>query len=350
MLKFGLLFPFRNPSFARVPFTDLYRDQLKLTEEAEKLGFDSIWLTEHHFVDDGYSPSLLPIAAAIAARTRKIRIGTFVLLLPLHNALRVAEDAATVDIISNGRLDLGLGQGYRVPEFTGFGIPRKERGSRLEEGAEVIRRSWTERHFSFDGKYNKYKNVTVIPGVVQTPCPPIWLAARGPKSIARAARNGYHLMGTGGADQQQMYDAALVENGKRPQDFHIAQLRTLFVAKKANKAWDDAEAGVHHMLKCYGEWFSEASDLPGDENYGANLPPVGHLRHTETAKAFGEPLIIGTPDEAIAMIEDYQKRTRLTHLVMAMPLPGVPAKKVLKSMELFAEKVAPHFRRKKSKK
>lgn len=349
MINFGIMFPFRNPPASKVPFADLYRDHLKLTEDAERLGYDTVWLTEHHFVDDGYSPSLLPIAAAVAARTRKIRIGTFVLLLPLHNALRVAEDAATVDVISNGRLDLGLGQGYRVDEFTGFNIPRKERGSRLEEGSAVIRRAWTEPNFSFDGKYNHLKNVTVMPPVVQSPHPPIWLAARGPKSIGRAAKNSYHLMGTGGIDQQQMYDAALKENGKRPEDFNIAQLRTVFLDEKADKAWDASEAAVHHMLSYYGKWFSEANDLPGDANFGAGIPPIGDLRHTETAKLFGEPLIIGTPNQAIELIEDYLRRTRFTHLVMAMPLPGIPAEKVLNSMKLFAEKVIPHFRGKKSR-
>ncbi|MBM4256022.1 MAG: LLM class flavin-dependent oxidoreductase [Deltaproteobacteria bacterium] len=349
-MNFGFLFPFRNSARAKVPFPDLYRKHLDLTVTAEELGFDTIWLTEHHFVEDGYSSSLLPIAAAIAARTKKIRIGTFVLLLPLHNALRVAEDAATVDIISNGRLDLGLGQGYRVDEFSGFHIPRKERGSRLEEGVEVIRRAWTEKNWSLDGKYNQLKNITVIPNVVQKPHPPIWLAARGPKSIARAARNGYHLMGTGGADQQQMYDAALQENGKPVDDFHVAQLRTVFVATRREKAWDDAEEGVHHMLSCYGKWFTEANDLPGDTAYGMDLPRLGKLRESDTAQLFGEPLIIGTPDDAIRMIEDYQQRTRVTHLVMAMPLPGVDPRKVQKSMELFAKEVMPYFRKKARKK
>jgi len=254
-VNFGLLFPIRNSARSRVPFAELYRKHLDLTVKAEELGYDTIWLTEHHFVEDGYASSLLPIAAAIAARTKKIRIGTFVLLLPLHNPLRVAEDAATVDLISNGRLDLGVGQGYRVDEFTGFNIPRKERGARLEEGTEVIRKAWTEKNWSFDGRFNTFNNITMIPNVVQKPHPPLWFAARGPKSIARAARNGYHLMGTGGTDQQQMYDAALQENGKRPQDYSIAQLRTVFVSTRREKAWDDAEEGVYHMLSCYGQWF-----------------------------------------------------------------------------------------------
>jgi len=345
-MNFGFLFPFRNSPSSQMSFPELYRKHLDLTVKAEELGYDTIWLTEHHFVEDGYSPSLLPIAAAIAARTKKIRIGTFVLLLPLHNALRVAEDAATVDIISNGRLELGLGQGYRVDEFVSFNLQRNERGARLEEGTEVIRRAWTEQNWSFEGRFNKLTNISVIPNVVQRPHPPIWLAARGPKSIARAARNGYHLMGTGGVDQQQMYDAALQEYGRRSEDYHIAQFRAVFVAAKREKAWDDAEAGVHHMLTCYGKWFTEAHDLLGDTAYGVDIPPVGKLRTSDTTRLFGEPLIIGTPDDAIRMIEDYQQRTRFTHLVMAMPLPGVAPRKIQKSMELFAKEVMPYFRRK----
>jgi alkanesulfonate monooxygenase SsuD/methylene tetrahydromethanopterin reductase-like flavin-dependent oxidoreductase (luciferase family) len=344
-MDFGPLLAFRNPPPGRVPFTEIYRKHFDIAALAEDLGYDTVWLTEHHFIDDGYSPSLLPIAAAIAARTRKIRIGTFVLLLPLHNALRVAEDAATVDIISNGRLDLGLGQGYRVPEFVAFDIPRKERGPRLEEGAEVIRRAFTEKNFTFEGRFNKLTNVTMVPGPVQKPHPPIWLAARGPKSIARAARNRYHLMGTGPIEQQQIYDAALREGGSNPDDFRIAQVRTVFVAARREKAWDAAEAAVHYMMSCYGKWFAEANDLPGDQGV-AGLPPVGKLRESDTASFFGEPLIIGTPDDAIQMIEDYERRTRLTHLVMMTALPGADPAKVAISMKLFAKEVLPHFRRK----
>jgi alkanesulfonate monooxygenase SsuD/methylene tetrahydromethanopterin reductase-like flavin-dependent oxidoreductase (luciferase family) len=271
-MNFGLLLAFRNPPPGQVPFAEIYRKHFYIAELAEDLGYDTIWLTEHHFIDDGYAPSLLPIAAAIAARTRRIRIGTFVILLPLHNALRIAEDAATVDIISNGRFDLGVGQGYRISEFVGFNIPRSERGARLEEGTEVIRRVWTEKNVTCNGRFNQLTDVTVVPGPVQKPHPPIWLAARGPKSIARAARNGYHLMGTGPVEQQQVYDSALQACGRNPDKFFIAQPRTVFVAGRRERAWDAAEAGVHYMMSCYGKWFAEANDLPGDQGV-AGLPP-----------------------------------------------------------------------------
>ena len=116
-LRFGVLWPFRNPEWARVPWEELYRSHLELITDSEQMGFDDAWLTEHHFIDDGYSPSLLPIGAAIAARTRRLRIGTFLLLLPLHNPVRIAEDTATLDLISGGRFDLGVGLGYRPGEF-----------------------------------------------------------------------------------------------------------------------------------------------------------------------------------------------------------------------------------------
>jgi alkanesulfonate monooxygenase SsuD/methylene tetrahydromethanopterin reductase-like flavin-dependent oxidoreductase (luciferase family) len=170
----GLFVPFRNPPQWRKPFPQFYAEQLYQIQLAESLGYDTIWLTEHHFAEDGYSPSLLPIAGAIAGMTSHVRIGTFLLLLPLHNAVRVAEDAATVDILSNGRFDLGLGQGYSLAEFEGYGIPRSERASRLEEGIAVIRGMWTQDPFSYTGKHYKLKNISLMPKPAQTPHPPLW--------------------------------------------------------------------------------------------------------------------------------------------------------------------------------
>jgi len=140
---------------------------------------------------------MIPLAAAIAARTKKIRIGTFVLLMPLHNPLHVAEDAATIDVLSNGRFDLGLGQGYVAREFTAFNVPREERSRRLREGVEIVRRAFTEENFSFEGRCYTVRDVTLYPRPVQQPHPPIWIGARSRPATERAARNGYHLAGFG---------------------------------------------------------------------------------------------------------------------------------------------------------
>ena len=139
-LRFGVLWPFRNPAFNKVPWEQLYRSHLDLISASEGLGYDDAWLTEHHFVDDGYSPSLLAIAAALSQRTTNIRIGTFLVLAPLHNPIRLAEDTATVDLMSNGRFDLGVGLGYRRKEFSDQGISHTERGGRLQEGMAIVQK------------------------------------------------------------------------------------------------------------------------------------------------------------------------------------------------------------------
>jgi probable F420-dependent oxidoreductase len=341
-MNFGLLMSFRNSSRKESSYSELYRRHVDLCVEAEELGFDTIWLTEHHFVDDGYSPTMMPLAAAIAARTKKIRIGTFVLLMPLHDPVHVAEDAVTVDALSNGRFDLGLGQGYVPREFAGFNVPREQRSRRLREGVEIVRRLFTEEHVTYEGQCYTVRDATLYPRPTQQPHPPIWIGARSRSATERAARNGYYLAGTG-AHQVQIYRDALAAAGRNPADFNTAQLRFGFVAAKREKAWDECEFALHHLLSRYGEWLAEANDVAGDENF-RNVPPVGELRKANDAGMIGEGFMIGTPDDAIAQIE--QMEGHATHLALGLALPGIEPKKIRASMKLFAEKVIPHFRRK----
>lgn len=339
-MNIGLVFPFRNPPQWRKPFAQFYAEQLRQTQIAEALGFDTIWLTEHHFTEDGYSPSLLPIASAIAGMTSRVRIGTFLLLLPLHNAMRVAEDAATVDLIANGRFDLGLGQGYTPAEFSGFGIPRNERASRLEEGVEVIRGMWTQDSFSYSGKHYTLENITMTPKPAQTPHPPLWIGAGQKKAVERVARLGCHFLGTSDPIAQETYDATLRAHGRDPKDYHAAQQRWVYVAPTYEQAWEDVQDHLHYMLSWYGRWFAEAKDFPGAEQM-ALLPPAKELRHV-TEQLIGRP-IIGTPDDVGRQLELMTKSIRTTHLVMGMHMPGLDPAKSQRSMELFAKEVMPTF-------
>ena len=140
-LGFGLITCQRYPGDPRSD-TELYAQALELAEQAEQGGLDSVWVSEHHFVDDGYLPSLLPLSAAIAARTRRVRVGTGLLLAPLHDPLRLAEDAAVTDLISGGRLTLGVGLGWREEEFAGLGVPLAQRVPRLVASLDTMRRAW----------------------------------------------------------------------------------------------------------------------------------------------------------------------------------------------------------------
>ena len=150
-VQFGLWYDFRNPRQWRVPFESFYRSILDQIVAAEELGIDSVWLTEHHFCDDGYTPSPLVLGAAIAERTTRLRIGTNLMLLPLHDPIRLAEDSATLSLLSGGRFDLGVGMGYRQVEFDAFGRSLTNRPSLLEEGVEVIRRAWSGEPIDFVG-------------------------------------------------------------------------------------------------------------------------------------------------------------------------------------------------------
>ena len=172
-----------------------YHDFVNYVVEAEKLGFSSVFLVEHHFTGFGQVSASMSLLAYLAARTERIRLGTAVVVLPWHNPILVAEQAATLDLLSNGRLDFGVGKGYRDYEFAGFCIPQNEATERFDEAMEVIRKAWTSPgRFSYHGKRWRFDNVVVEPSPIQQPHPPFWLGAGSAESIRRAAREGYNLL------------------------------------------------------------------------------------------------------------------------------------------------------------
>ena len=169
-MKFGVgLFSMQTHTENPISHPEIYRQTLEQVKLAEQVNFHSAWISEHHFLQDGYCPSPIVAASAMASVTKRIKIGTGTLILPLHNPVRIAEDAAVIDNISDGRFILGVALGYRKEEFDGFGIAMNQRPSRMEEGIDVIVKSWTQDNFSYEGKRYRFNNLNVTPKPVQKP-------------------------------------------------------------------------------------------------------------------------------------------------------------------------------------
>ncbi|MGR8947914.1 MAG: LLM class flavin-dependent oxidoreductase [Gammaproteobacteria bacterium] len=338
-MRFGLMQDFRNPVKWRRPFPQFYNAILDQIIRSEELGYDHVWLTEHHFTEDGYNPALLPTAAAIATRTSTIRIGSFILLLPYQHPVRAAEDVACIDIFSNGRFDFGIGQGYSHHEWNALCMDRSTRGSRMREGIDIIKRLFTEDKVSYNGKYTQIKDLTLSPKPVQEPHPPIWIGARGPKAIKRAAEMGYHLMATLGPDPAPLYIDSLKEAGHNPDDFNIAQLRMVYTAASESQAWDECQDHLWHLLTFYQDILSEAKDAEGDDK---PLPAnnAAELRHSPIA----DGMMIGTPDQVAEKLQSFCDNYVCTDFIMDMQFPGIDPALATRSMELFAAEVMPNFK------
>jgi alkanesulfonate monooxygenase SsuD/methylene tetrahydromethanopterin reductase-like flavin-dependent oxidoreductase (luciferase family) len=194
-MKFGLFGGARAARGGPTGDSHGYGDFIGYVCEAERLGFRSVFLVEHHFTGYAQVSASLNLLSYLAACTKRIRLGTAVVVLPWHNPVLVAEEAATLDLLSNGRLDFGVGKGYREGEFSGFCIPPEEATERFDEAIAVIRTAWmSEGRFSHHGKRWHFQNIVVEPAPVQRPHPPFWLGAGSHESIRRAAREGYNLL------------------------------------------------------------------------------------------------------------------------------------------------------------
>ena len=213
-VNYGLWYDFRNPQPWREDFELFYARRLDQIAAAEALGFDSVWLTEHHFCDDGYTPSPLVLAAAIGARTSRMRTGTNLMLLPLHDPVRVAEDVATLSLTTAGRFDLGVGIGYRQLEFDQFRCELKHRPSLVEEGIEILRRAWSGEPVDFQGRRFNVGPLSVTPAPVNRP--DILLGGMVQPAVERAARIADGFLCTGGIGLD-IYAEALNKFDKTPE-------------------------------------------------------------------------------------------------------------------------------------
>jgi probable F420-dependent oxidoreductase len=334
------LFTAQLPANSKRSFEQEYRETLELVHLAERVGFDSAWVSEHHGSSDGYLPSLLPMLAAFAAVTERIELGTGVILTPLHDPLRLAEDAAVVDQLSGGRLLLGIGNGWREEEFRMFEASRAERGARTEETIEVLRRAWTGRRFSFEGRTLRYDRVKVTPQPARAGGPPILLGGYDRKAVIRAGRlaDGYITDETG-ADEIRgnlaLVDREATGVGRDPRSLSLVLLQNAF-AWRDGDPWPLIREGVVQQLGTYEAWGNDA-DTPGLDRLEPAVPSEDDLRLSTPA---------GTPEDVLAMLLPLVRAVddRGVHLVVRLHYPGMDLETAARAVELFAAEVLPALR------
>jgi alkanesulfonate monooxygenase SsuD/methylene tetrahydromethanopterin reductase-like flavin-dependent oxidoreductase (luciferase family) len=306
---------------------------LDFNVEAEALGFQSSFSVEHHFSGWNQVSATLMLLAALAMRTTTLRLGTAVIVLPWHNPVLLAEEAATLDLLSGGRLDLGIGKGYRHNEFKGFQIAPEESEARFEEALEVMMRAWTTRErFSHRGRFWNFKDIIVEPPPAQTPHPPLWVAAGNPNSIRRAAARGFNLILDQYASPETLgeriaiYKAEREANGLDFNPMQVTVARQLYVAKDKT----DKEAALVRQAEYTKRTISVSRDP--DAKTGSHV-----LAYADKPGATEDNALYGTPDEIAGMIEALRE-AGVAYVLLTIA-GGV------EQLRCFAREIMPEFAR-----
>ena len=281
-----------------------FRDFIENNVEAEELGFYSTFLVEHHFTGFGQVSASLNLLTWLGARTRHLRLGTAVLVLPWHNPVLLAEQAATLDLLSGGRLDFGIGKGYRHNEFAGFCIPLEEADARFEEVLEVITRAFvSEEPFSHRGRFWQFDNIVVEPPIAQRPHPPFWMGAGSANSVREVARRGYNML----LGQHSLVEEILEQVGQfcseveargRPFDpMHVGVARAVYISKDAA----DKEAAFERRYQGHMR-INALARRPEGETRSRYILEEEKARHESAESA-----LFGSPDEIMRKLERLQK-------------------------------------------
>ena len=328
-IRFGVSYDFRNPPDSGVKDAILYAEILEQVRWLESLGADLVWFTEHHFVDDGYLPSWAPVAGAMAAVTDRIRFNTDICLMPFNHPIRLAEDLAVLDNLSNGRVEIGLGMGYAPHEFKGFGIPRSRRVSLMEEGIEVLQRCFTGEKFSYQGRRYQFEDVVITPGFVQDGGPPLWIAAMSAAGARRAARFNTHFLPQGLRHEVlDTWTETLRADNRNPANYRKGIIRSILVTDDRDSDWPVIRAAERYRMQLYNRFFEESGEGFGDKG-----------------EAIPQTWIVGNEDHCVAELCRFIREFGMTDIVtMAVP-PGLRAEQMQTSLERLFRDVVPRVKK-----
>jgi luciferase family oxidoreductase group 1 len=338
-MRFGTFLLMQSPS-ARSS-QEIFARGEEVAQAAEALGFGNVWLAEHHFSTYGYLSRPVQLATYIAARTTRLRVGTAVIVVPLHHPLVVAEEIATLDLLAGGRVDIGLGRGYQHYEFERLGLELAQSRDRWEESVDVILKALTGKPFTYVGKLFKIPETSVFPQPVQRPHPPIWVTAQSPESLEAAVRRGFNVL-TGGfgvplermAEFRRIFDR-LVAEIRPPTTPQVGVQRAVYVTDSeadARAAVEEARWNMRVTLSLRNQY---------ERVEQGRAVPVPMPTEPTTDDLLDRFLVIGTPDTCIRQIERIRDRVGITHFNCSFWFGDLEHARVLRSMELFARHVMP---------
>jgi natural product biosynthesis luciferase-like monooxygenase protein len=328
---------------------EVYAHALEEARLAEAMGFETVWLAEHHFSVYGICPSLGVLAAAIARETQRVRLGTSVVIAPFLHPLRIAEEWAMVDILSGGRVEFGLGRGYQPKEFAGLGLTMEHTRERFDESLEVIRRAWTEERVDFRGAFYQVPGVTVFPKPVQQPHPPLWTAAVSPDTYRLAAQRKLKILTAPSFTPWEIlkrnYDAYHAEWQRAhgtAAGAEIALSKIIYVADSSRQAREDLREPIRWFFETQAGLIADAEGVP-PEQYRFYRRVRENLLAMTDKQALDQAAIVGDPEEVTDKLRAHQEALGISYFMGAFSRGMADESKVLRSMRLFGEKVLPRL-------
>jgi len=350
-MKFGLFYlPTYLPD-QRDVHTHIH-NIVEQVEYADSIGIDYAWMVEHHFVrHGGFLPANYAFLSYLAARTKNIRLGTGATVLPLNDPVRVAEQAATLDQLSDGRLDFGVGRGFIRDEFDAFGVPMRESRERVEEGVDLIRKAWGDAPLEYESSFRpKMPGLNVLPKPRQTPHPPIWNAClMSPESFDWTAKEGhnllyvaYHVDHPVATERIGWYRDALPKHGRKVEDHEVCCVYHAYFMEDG----DDSKLKniVDGPMSDYAAAGIEAASKPPDpEAYkGYDRREAGQQQLT-FERYFPGRVVMGGPDQVEERIREL-KRIGITQVSFLVDFGSLAQDEIMKSLQIFGEKILPRVR------
>ncbi|HXP75672.1 MAG TPA: LLM class flavin-dependent oxidoreductase [Stellaceae bacterium] len=349
-MEFGMFHEFRcAPGSAHA---DVFRSAFAEIDAAERMGLDVIWLGELH-MDPARSvlSSPLTVASAIAARTRRIRIGTAVQVLPLAHPVRIAEEAATVDQISQGRLIFGVGRSGLPRGYDAYGVSYAESQERFAEALALIKRAWTETGFSYEGRFFSCKNVSLSPAPYQRPHPPIRVAASSPDTFPAVGTLGDTVMAAARAGALNelipnvlAYRAAWREAGHPGQGGVYLRI-PVYVAETEARAREEPQASIMNLYRVLGARIEASAEQAGARGIERRAERGRKLQTLTYEQALRDRLVVGTPGRVVERLHQINEELGCDGILAELNCGGgIPAARVANSLRMFCEQVLPRFR------